>query len=194
MATMTESQRLSELSMKIFKQRASAFTSTFQEKERVKLATLSDGRPQTKKDTPDGARMRQLTIKERDYALGNEGEKEALPLFQKKFDRYLCKTGRFNTMDFMSPKTYVELKSRNCRFNDYADIMIGKNKVDFCLASSRRCILAWRFTDGIYCYDFNKEDIESGDVYFAMGGRCDRGKDERKEVAYIKRHLLTPIS
>ena len=130
---------------------------------------------------------------ERDLALGNQGEIECLPLFKKKFDKYLSKTGQFNTMDFISPKTYVELKSRNYRFADFDDIMIGKNKVEFCLKSFRRCILAWRFTDGIYYYEFDKNDMDEGNVFYAMGGRTDRGIDERKEVAYINRHLLLAI-
>jgi len=128
--------------------------------------------------------------KAKDLVMGDISEKECLPIFREKFDKYLCKTSQFATMDFISPKTYVELKTRKVRSTDYDDIMIGRNKVDFCLKSNRRCILAWRFTDGIFCYDFDKDDLENGDVFFAMGGRCDRGVDERKEVAYIKRHLL----
>ena len=148
----------------------------------------------------ENQRLSELNMKifrrkqERDLAFGNQGEIECLPLFQKKFDKYLSKTGQFNTMDFISPKTYVELKSRNYRFADFDDIMIGKNKVEFCLKSSRRCILAWRFTDGIYYYEFDKNNMDDGSVFFGMGGRTDRGRDERKEVAYIKRHLLINIS
>jgi len=148
----------------------------------------------------ENQRLSELNMKifrrkqERDLALGDRGEKECLPLFQKKFDKYLSKTGQFNTMDFISPKTYVELKSRNYRFADFDDIMIGKNKVEFCLKSSRRCILAWRFKDGIYYYEFDKKNIDDGSVFYGMGGRTDRGIDERKEVAYIKRHLLINIS
>jgi hypothetical protein len=72
--------------------------------------------------------------------------------------------------------------------------MIGKNKVEFSLKSKRKCILAWRFTDGIFYYIVNKKDIESGDVFYAMGGRSDRGIDERKMVAYIKKELLVKMS
>jgi hypothetical protein len=152
MATITENQRLSELSRRLFKQK-----------------------------------------QDRDLALGNEGEEECLPLFRAKFDKYLSKTGQFNTMDFISPKTYVELKSRNCKYTDYETIMIGKNKVDYCNNSNKRCILAWRFRDGIYYYEFNKKDIEDGGIFFAIGGRNDRGRDEIKEVAYVKRELLKAL-
>lgn len=130
---------------------------------------------------------------ERDLALGKRGETDCLPLFREKFDKYLAKTDEYNTMDFISPKTYIELKTRNYRFTQLSDIMIGKNKVEFCMKSNRRCILAWKFIDGVYYYEFNKNDVENGDVYFAMGGRMDRGIDERREVAYIKKHLLLNI-
>lgn len=147
----------------------------------------------------ENARLSELNMRlfrekqARDMKLGEEGEKECLPLFREKFDKYLSKTGKYNTMDFISPNTYIELKSRNCRYADFDNIMIGKNKVDYCANSIKRCILAWRFRDGIYYYEFNREDLDNGGVYFGIGGRNDRGCDEIREVAYVKRGLLKAL-
>lgn len=147
----------------------------------------------------ENARLSELNIRlfkekqARDKKLGDEGEQECLPLFREKFDKHLSKTGKYNTMDFISPKTYIELKSRNCRYADFDNIMIGKNKVDYCANSIKRCILAWRFRDGVYYYEFNKEDLDNGGVYFGMGGRSDRGRDEIREVAYVRRELLKAL-
>ena len=133
------------------------------------------------------------SIQKKDIELGEKGEQNTLPLFQDKIDKYLCKTGKFNVMDFISPNNYVEVKTRNCNHDKYDNIMIGKNKVEYALKSFRNCYLAWNFQDGIYYWKVNKEDVDNGDVFYAMGGRCDRGKDERKEVAYVKSHLLTKL-
>jgi hypothetical protein len=130
---------------------------------------------------------------EQDIKLGNEGEDKCLPIFREKFDKYLCKTNRYSLMDYISPTMYIELKTRNCNHDKYNDIVIGKNKVDFSFKSNKKCILAFNFQDGIYYYIVDKKDFDNGDIYYAIGGRYDRGVDERKEVAYIKRKLLIKL-
>jgi hypothetical protein len=128
-----------------------------------------------------------------DLLIGEEGEDKCLILFREKIDKQLCKTNQYSYVDFISPKTYVEIKTRRCNHNSYNDIMIGKNKVEFCLKSKKACYLAWNFNDGVYYWKVNKADVEAGKVFYAMGGRTDRGVDERKEVAYVKRELLIKI-
>jgi len=132
--------------------------------------------------------------KQADMKLGLQSEDECLPIFREVFDKHLCKTDHYSYMDYISPKTYIELKTRNCKSDAFNTIMIGKNKVEFSLKSKRKCILAWRFTDGIYYYIVNKKDVDNGSVFYAMGGRKDRGRDETKMVAYIKKELLIKMS
>jgi hypothetical protein len=129
-----------------------------------------------------------------DLILGSIGEDKCLPLFQEKIDKQLAKTNTYSYVDFISPNTYVEIKTRRCNHNTYADTMIGKNKVEFCLKSKRNCYLAWNFQDGIYFWKVNQKDLDDGNVYYAMGGRTDRGVDERKECAYIKREVLQELN
>lgn len=128
-----------------------------------------------------------------DKKLGDEGEDKCLPIFREKIDKKLAKTNQYSYVDYISPNSYVEIKTRNCNHDAYEDIMIGKNKVLFCLKSHRNCYLAWNFQDGIYYWKVNQQDITDGKVYYAMGGRQDRGIDERKEVAYVKRELLVKL-
>ena len=71
--------------------------------------------------------------------------------------------------------------------------MIGVNKIEFASKSCRECYFVFNFWDGVFNWKFNKEDIENGDVFYAMGGRCDRGRNERKLYAYIKNHLLISL-
>ena len=101
-----------------------------------------------------------------DLKLGTEGEDYFLPIFREKFDKYLCKTNRYSQMDYISPTTIVELKTRNCKSTTYPNIMIGKNKIEFSLKSKKKCILAFTFQDGIYYWEVNKDNIDSGEVYY----------------------------
>jgi len=132
-------------------------------------------------------------IKEKDLLFGEKNEIELFEVFKKHIDSKFCKTGKFNEMDFISPTSYLELKSRNCKFTDYKEIMIGENKIRFAEKTDKNVFLAWKFTDGLYFYRFNKDDITNGKIIFKMGGRCDRGRDERKTTAFINSDLLQEI-
>ena len=135
-----------------------------------------------------------MTTKQRDLELGKKGEEDVLPLLLEKIDKYLCKTSQYAAMDFISPKSYVEVKTRNCSHDFYDTQMMGVNKINFASKSCRQCYFVFNFADGVFYWKFNKDDIENGDVYYEMGGRCDRGRDERKMYAYIKNNLLVRLS
>lgn len=133
-------------------------------------------------------------IKEQNLKQGEESEVALYDVFKKNIDSKFCRTGKFNQMDFISPSNYLELKTRNCKFTDYTEIMIGENKIRFAERSTSKGVyLAWKFTDGLYVYKFNKDDLENGGIKFRMGGRTDRGRDERKMTAFINRDLLEEI-
>lgn len=130
---------------------------------------------------------------EKDLKFGLAEEDKLLQLFRERFDKCLSKTNTFAIIDFISPKTYLELKSRNCNHDKFDDIMIGENKIRFAEKTKKRVILVWNFQDGIYFYEFKKEDIENGNIQFRMGGRTDRGKNEKKMCAYVSSSLLVPL-
>ena len=88
-------------------------------------------------------------------------------------------------MDMVSEdrKNILELKSRRIIHNRYPDIMIGLNKVEEAIKHSKNFdyYLLFLFKDGLYKWKYAK-----GKKYdIRMGGRMDRGKDERKMCAYI---------
>ena len=49
------------------------------------------------------------------------------------------------------------------------------------------------YTDLYESFKYNKEDIQNGGVRFSVGGRCDRGRNEYKEYAYISTKILQLI-
>lgn len=133
------------------------------------------------------------TAFERDFKFGIAEENKLLDLFRERFDKCLCKTSTTAIIDYISPKTYLELKSRNCNHDKFEDIMIGENKIRFAEKTNRRVVLVWNFQDGVYYYDFDKNDITNGKITFRMGGRSDRGKNEKKICAYVSRDLLQKL-
>jgi len=126
----------------------------------------------------------------KDLEFGGIQENNLLPIFRGKFDALLCKTNKNAIVDYISPKTTLELKSRNCKHNTYDSVMIGKNKIDYAILSKKKVILAFNYIDGVYYYEFKKEDVDNGNIEFKMGGRVDRGRDERKIYAFINTSIL----
>ena len=131
--------------------------------------------------------------KQKDLEFGLKCEDELLGLFREKIDNLLCKTNQNAIVDYISPKTYLELKSRNCNHNRYDEIMIGKNKIEFAMKTKKNVYFAYNFYDGVYYYKFNSKDVQDGNITFKLGGRCDRGRDERKICGFIKSELLTTL-
>ena len=130
----------------------------------------------------------------KDINYGKEKEDEKLELIRKLFGEKIKKIKeKYFVFDYGCEDCYVELKSRRCSSTQYNDTMVGKNKIDYARHTERPCYFAFAFTDGIYYWKFNEDDITNGNVYFAKGGRTDRGKIEIKDYAYIKKEILTQI-
>lgn len=130
----------------------------------------------------------------KDNALGKKAEKELLPLFKETFDPELKLTNWYcDTMDYESEKTIVELKSRTYRYDSLPDMMIGTNKVkrvsDEYHKNKRDGYLVFNCVDAIYYWKFNVEEFPEA-IAYRMGGRMDRGIDERKMCAFVNKKYL----
>jgi hypothetical protein len=133
-------------------------------------------------------------LQKKDLSFGKKAEKDLLPLFRDNFDKNLQQTTwTYNSIDFESENTIVELKSRKCYYDDYKDMMIGANKVkrvsDEFAKNKRQGYLVFNCLDGIYYWKFNVEESKNA-VSYRMGGREDRGKDEKELTAYINKDYL----
>ena len=100
----------------------------------------------------------------------------------------------FNVMDMISQdrKNILELKSRRIFHDQFSDIMIGLNKIEEAIKHHHNFdyYLLFLCKDGLYKWKFapnKKYDIR-------MGGRMDRGKDERKMCAFIPTKDLVCIT
>jgi hypothetical protein len=120
------------------------------------------------------------------FKFGQEKEEKYIDTFREKFDSKLEKTvQRFSPFDFVSEKTYVELKSRRCCYKKYPDTMVGKNKFDYAdKLEGKDIFFCFGFTDGLYYWKYDKEQL--GLISFKNYGT--------KEYAYIPINMLTDIN
>jgi len=133
-------------------------------------------------------------IKKNDLNFGYLKEEEALETIQNKFSNCLQKVkNTYFVFDYSCDSCYVELKSRRNTHDKYPDTMVGKNKIDFAKKSDRPVYFCFSFTDGLFFWKYNDEDIKKGNVELRTGGRNDRGKEEYKDYAFIKTKILEKI-
>ncbi len=130
------------------------------------------------------------------YGLSMEGN--LLNKFNEFFDTELSKyNDKYSTFDFHNEddNIIVELKSRKENSNHYYfknDIMIGENKVregvELVVLHNKNVYLCFSFKDGVVLYyKVNENSLEECNI--RMGGRCDRGWDERKNTCFVPRGL-----
>ena len=132
-------------------------------------------------------------VKINDLSFGLKKEISEIERIRNRFSNTLKPTNNFFVFDYVSNECYVELKSRRNKLNTYPDTMVGKNKIDYAETADRPVYFVFSFINGLYYWKYNKEDILNGGVRFSVGGRCDRGKAEYKDYAYIKTDILEMI-
>ena len=99
---------------------------------------------------------------------------------------------RFNVVDYVNDKWVCELKSRRFSIKSFDNWMVGENKMREAESEYSKGGRNFRFyftlNEGVYYWDYEpnpESDDEEMKYYYDMGGRQDRGKDERKPCAYI---------
>lgn len=135
-----------------------------------------------------------MSIMQKDLYLGKKAEMELLPLFREVFDASLnLTTHSYDTMDYESKDTIIELKTKNYNYRNLSDMMIGANKVkrvsDEYHKKKKNGYLVFNCLDAIYYWKFNEEEFKDA-ITYRMGGRMDRGKDERKICAFVNKKYL----
>ena len=136
-----------------------------------------------------------MLIKEVDENFGFIKEDECYNILKAFFDNTLQKVdNRYNLFDFIGEECYIELKSRRNTHNKYPDTMIGCNKIEFAMNTCKTVIFCFLFTDGLFYYKFNKDDIINNKLRIRTGGRCDRNVNEYKDYCYIPISLLTKLN
>tara|TARA_R110001592_G_scaffold42590_2_gene138299 strand:+ start:1028 stop:1495 length:468 start_codon:yes stop_codon:yes gene_type:complete len=137
---------------------------------------------------------------EKDYFMGKLNEKKLIKYLNDIDPEtyYLCRQ-RYALMDFKKfndDKFLGELKSRNCKKDKWETAIISTNKIEKAIKDTNGTLYKfyYLYEDGLYYYDFNKEDIDNGIIFKDWWCRYSRGQEEKKMVYYIPRELLTFIT
>ena len=124
-------------------------------------------------------------------------EDEVKKILEDKFNTKLNNTSKYHITDFTNNDFEIELKSRNSISRAYPTTMIGQNKIEYMrkLLSNKRCILCFKFTDGLYYVELTKEILDNDLIQNKLGGRVDRNKNECKKngYCYVPISILTKI-
>lgn len=135
---------------------------------------------------------------EKDYIFGKRNEKRLINYLNKESKKYFLVKNQFAYMDFKEYGDFNflgELKSRNIKHDKHDTAIIGKEKIgeaikSYYLQDNKKYRFYYLYTDGLYKYDFDINDIHSNKIYLGDWFRYSRGKEENKKVFYIKRELL----
>jgi len=124
-----------------------------------------------------------------DETFGCDNEARLLECIQNAYGNDMRRCAyKFSPFDFESDSCVVELKSRRCRKDTYQDTMVGANKIEKMLKDNRRCYCVFSFTDGVFSVEVTVDSVKQ--FRFSEGGRCDRGRVERRAYAFIPARLL----
>lgn len=120
----------------------------------------------------------------KDLNMGKSNENKVLT-FLNGFcckDPLIKRTNKRAVIDFYNSCSEAELKSRRVKHNQYKDTMVGLNKILKAEKDTSKKLYRFYFlfTDGLYYWDYNKEQYT-----IRKGGRWDRGRPEIKEYAYV---------
>lgn len=122
-------------------------------------------------------------------------------LLQEYFDSHteihgtIYKTkNKWNVVDFINDEWVCELKSRRYSIHSFHSFMVGENKLreaeeEYKKEHHKQFRFYFILREGVYYWDFEPNPPEDSEeeinYYYEMGGRNDRGKDERKITGYI---------
>ncbi len=130
-----------------------------------------------------------MILNVKDQKIGDEGELYVKEVLEKYLGEKLDKTEPWHNYDLKGENLYIEIKTRRCKSNKYKSLYFSKAKYDFIKKNPNYSYkFVYNLYDGIYLWNYNEADI-----FFSVGGRTDRGKNEIKTLCNIPTKLLKKV-
>tara|TARA_R110000772_G_scaffold164554_1_gene275987 strand:- start:119 stop:541 length:423 start_codon:yes stop_codon:yes gene_type:complete len=134
------------------------------------------------------------TIKKNDLEVGKKSEESMITKFNSVFGE-LQFTGKFDNFDYYNDDFYVELKTRNIRHNQFQTLFFSDKKylkgLEF-IKLNKRVVFIWKCKDGCFFWELKNDNHET-EGFLAVGGRTDRGKNERYMLFNVKTKFIKPL-
>lgn len=104
-------------------------------------------------------------------------------------NKYELKKYEFSTFEFGNASVTCELKVKDCVSSKYKTVNVSLNKVRVAAKdTSKTYKFYYLFSDGLFCWDFNWDQVQIG-----IGGRSDKYRRELKKFASVSRDHLNLV-
>lgn len=131
-----------------------------------------------------------------DLAIGAANETVVLPQLARLLNTQLKKhSNEMWAIDFHNEDqtVWAETKRRFCNRATYPDVMVGKNKVDFCTDPSKDYYFSWNYDDGFYYIKYDKTLFDTFEIRpFQRTSGINR-RDRETHCVWVPTSLLTKI-
>ena len=126
-------------------------------------------------------------IQKADLEFGAKSEDRTKAIIEK----FLCITlksssDKYAVFDYYNDKTFIELKTRRIKHNQYKSLMFGYNKFKKGLEhinDGKDVYFFFNCLDGIYYWKLTNES--KSNITIGTGGRWDRGKQEIQQLVFV---------
>ena len=130
----------------------------------------------------------------RDLQFGNSNETRIKPKLDHVFGNLIDNNilNKYSKIDFQNDSFAIEYKRRRIQFGRYPTLFFDEGKINEGWEYVRRGIrtfFIWECNDDLYYWE-----LKTGEYFYEVGGRTDRGKNERKRLANIKLEFIKPLS
>jgi len=133
-------------------------------------------------------------IKKQDLQYGFSNEARVKPQLDNVFGELINNNiiNKYSKIDFQNDNFGVEYKRRRINFGQYETLFFEEGKIDEgwnYVNNGKRVFFIWECNNGLYYWE-----LKEGEYFYEIGGRTDRGMDERKRLANIKLEHIKPLS
>jgi len=135
------------------------------------------------------------TRKVKDLRFGFAQEDLKQGQLEKIFGK-LNKTSQYHSFDYFNEDYFIEMKSRKIKHDTYWTIWFENTKrikADELRSQGWRTYFTFNLLDGIYIWEYTGEECKE-EYFLEIGGRSDRGKEEKSLLVNVKTKYLIDIN